>query len=250
MNTITSSLRTILRCLCRPVGAAFVMSLMVCASPAGAQTYTLDYALNGNSAARGAYTIHTANIDSYFGSGGVAVYATYFNASWAPHTTPAKGYPGSFRVYCVDLNHYDTSATNVTANVVPGYAAQYTRDQYAKAAWLYDHYAATSEGADSSSLQLAIWSVLDSTFKVDGSSSVWTKAQSWASGAQNDSRYQATVFAVSPQHSGNPFVQNGQDMMGPACVPEPTSLVLVLVGGLGCLGLCCRRSIAADSDLA
>src|SRR4051794_20337797 len=87
------------------------------ASPARAQTYTADYNFRGG----GDFTLKWDghNTGVWAGQSSIRASAGYFDASWHVSTPAPPGMPATFHVYCVDLDHYDTSPTQVQVQAIP-----------------------------------------------------------------------------------------------------------------------------------
>jgi hypothetical protein len=173
--------------------AGATVFLFVAGSAANAQTdYSMNYSFNTSTAA-------SFNIN-FTTSGGtnssLGVYAAPFTASWNGAAPGNYGSPSSFSVYCVDLDHYDTTPSTVLvepfSTATPGdakHSAAYWQ-HLSEAAWLYSSYnpfvaTAASVAAhtgnaddinlyrvDAGALQAAIWNVIDgdTDFSVTGGS--------------------------------------------------------------------------------
>lgn len=192
------------------------------------------------------------NITGGSGAQAVTVHAPGQSANnqtvWAQAFTATTGDLGSFDAYCVDLNHYIsvpgsytyTPAAMSTWAAPGGGGASGTGDS---AAWLYNTYA-NAAGTNKAALQVAIWEVL---YETVGSWNAFSTmgAQFWITN-NNPVATQANVYlsALGTNTSEATWLQvmrgddDKQDLIGPAPVPEPGTLLLL---GSGIAALRLRR---------
>jgi hypothetical protein len=189
------------------------------------------------------------SVTNYFNSG-ASTYSGYTGAQLLTFTaggggTPT-GYPTTFVGYCVDLenafvNPQDVllkSTSNLTKNGISPNSGN-------KVAWLYNKFASTvTTNVQGAALQVAIWEALyDSTadlstgfYRIDGSqTAVLTQANAYLSAmnSQYTPGSTATWFDATPV---------GQDVIGPAAIPEPGLMSLLAGTGMSGLILLRRRA--------
>ena len=179
-------------------------------------------------------------------------------AKWHVAGNKPNGYADQFRVYCVDIGHVSVSPSTVSLHdLSPGSPAATNR--LLRAAWLFNQFGGSVDGATGTdrqkrgaALQLAIWNVmedddLDVTTQGSGrfylksangfTSDVSKLANSWLTALGSGNFGSGTLFKIDRGVMGT----KGQDMIGPSLVPEPASMVLLLSGGLACIGGIRRR---------
>jgi hypothetical protein len=230
------------------LGAFAATALLGTARAEAAGNYSLNYSIAGSDSLYS--TVRRANGQS------LNVKAGTVTAQWRVANSKPAGYADQFHVYCVDMDHVSVSPSTVTLEkVAPGEVGGTNR--LMRAAWLFNQFGGSVEGASGSdrqkrgaALQLAIWNVmedddLDVTTQGAGrfylkSASGYTDdvsslANSWLTAMGNNNVGTGTWFKIDRSRS------NGQDMIGASLVPEPGSMVLLLSGGVACLGGLRRR---------
>lgn len=162
----------------KKVACLLLCGLLGSASAASfAQTdYTLSYGFD---------TSHAKTLNIFYkqgsGSNHLDVYAGPFSASFVGAQPAGYAYlHNNFSVYCVDLDHYDTSPSTVnvrpfdTSSTPPGTPPVQTWVGLEHAAWLYANFSAevgtgaTTNWMAAAGLQVAIWDVIQQDRYVTG----------------------------------------------------------------------------------
>jgi hypothetical protein len=166
-----------------------------------------------------------------------------FNASWHVNTPPSM--PSSFHTFCADIdpNHFARPSQTVTLQPIgPTSNLRLQQVAYLYNTHLSDVFSATGSERQvkGAALQLAIWGALAGVNTVSDHS-----APFFASITGHDqavSQADQWLAALGPNTVGTgtllKAMNGGQDTIGPPVsnVPEPSSLVLLVSGGLAGIG--------------
>jgi hypothetical protein len=203
-------------------------------------------------------TMHSTN-DGYNGG----VIAGPFTASWSTNATPPSGFDSSsFKVFCVDIRHFDASPACVNVLPVNKSNTSLTNQMgLLRAGWLYDMYApgldsASSKNVYGAALQIAIWQAVETTRQdvTDTSSPFYVSDNGGDSTTYSDITKQANAWLKSMDHANLKGVHadlfqiatarddfyGGQGMLRPdptvtinrqnLVTPESPSVMLLLFG--------------------
>lgn len=232
------------------LGVLAVTALLGVGRAEAAGSYQIDYNVQNSDSLYS--TIRRANGQN------LDVKAGTVTAKWHVAGNKPTGYADQFHVYCVDIGHVSVSPSTVSLHqVAPGSPAATNR--LLRAAWLFNQFGGSVAGAAGTdrqqrgaALQLAIWNVMeddDLDVTTQGSGRFYVKsagsftsqvtglANSWLTAMGKNNFGSGTLFKIDRGVMGN----KGQDMIGPSLVPEPASMVLLLSGGLACIGGIRRR---------
>lgn len=215
-----------------------------------AGTYQVDYNIQNSDSLSS--SVRRSNGDT------LNVKAGTVTAKWHVAGSKPAGYADQFHVYCVDIAHVSVSPSTVSLEkLAPGEPS--ATDRLLRAAWLFNQFGGSVDSASGTdrqqrgaALQIAIWNVMDDNdldVTTQGSGRFFVKsagsftnqvtglANSWLTALGKSNFGSGTLFKVDRGVMG----VKGQDMIGPSLVPEPGSMVLLLSGGLACIGGIRRR---------
>jgi len=228
--------------------AAVTVALLAIGGKAHAENSQLDLSVDNSAGFLG---VDLRKTDGTTVSG---VSAGAFNASWHVNTPKPPNMPNSFSTFCVDMNHFQTSPQTVNLQPVgPGVPG--SDPKMLQVAWLYNNHLGevlAANGVDrqikGAALQIAMWGVIQGATvvddptpghffvsKVNGHTSEVTSLADQYLAALGNSVDSAVLLKVDRTVMGD----KGQDMIGPppSAVPEPSSLLLLVSGGLAGLGV-------------
>jgi hypothetical protein len=233
------------------LGVLAATALLGAGRAEAAGSYEIDYSVQGADSLSA--SVHRATGQTFNN-----VKTGTVTAKWHVAGSKPDGYADQFRVYCVDIGHVSVSPSTVSLHdLSPG--SPVATNRLLRAAWLFNQFGGSVDGASGTdrqkrgaALQLAIWNVMDEDdldVTTQGSGRFYVKsaggftnevsslANSWLTALGSSNFGSGTLFKIDRGVMGT----KGQDMIGPSLVPEPGSMVLLLSGGLACIGGIRRR---------